>query len=369
MIDLSFLNRDFYGEPLSDFCWFAGIIVGTLLIKRPVAALLTHLLGRLAYRFSYANHKKDINDMIVVPLERLLLIVLFYIAFNQISDTLDKFVVYHSMSKQGKLVIKLGDLTEHIFLLFFIVFLALLVVQVINIVSHIQIRRAHDEKNFSRMQLLPLLKELSKLGTWLFCIFWILGSVFNVNIPALITGLGIGGVAIALAGKETVENVFAAFTILSDRPFQVGEWVRVADIEGIVEQIGFRSTRIRRIDGSEIIMANQKLVSQNVVNLTNRNQQVIKMGFPIHYESDTHAIEFIVQEIGKLLAANQLIVGPPDIIVDMQRTDAIYIRVELKFPYPLPEGIDLVTEKRKIIFAIHSTIFSKALMGGTLKGE
>jgi len=103
-----------------------------------------------------------------------------------------------------------------------------------------------------------------------------IGQCISCQYSALITGLGIGGVAIALAGKETVENFFASFTILSDKPFQTGDVIKLGETEGTVERIGFRSTRLRNLDGSATVIPNQNLVSQNVTNLSTRDTRGIE---------------------------------------------------------------------------------------------
>ena len=185
-----------------------------------------------------------------------------------------------------------------------------------------------------------------------------------MNIPALITGLGIGGVAIALAGKETLENFIAAFTILSDKPFQVGESIKIGDLEGMVERIGFRSTRIRGVDGAEIIFPNQKLMSQNLINLTNRTSQIIKLFFSIRYDTPADKLHELVEALSNKITDNQLVEARPDIYVDTQKFESIVIRIDVKFPFPLPENGDIVVVKREMIVALYAVVSAYAHPGG-----
>src|SRR6185295_11619359 len=86
----------------------------------------------------------------------------------------------------------------------------------------------------------------------------------------LIAGLGIGGLALALAAKETIENLFASFTIFLDKPFTIGDLVQVGSVTGKVESIGFRSTRIRTAEKSFVTVPNKKMVDVELENQSER---------------------------------------------------------------------------------------------------
>ncbi|MDL5503401.1 MAG: mechanosensitive ion channel, partial [Candidatus Methanoperedens sp.] len=84
---------------------------------------------------------------------------------------------------------------------------------------------------------------------------------FGYNITSLIAGLGLGGLAFALAAQNTVSNFFGSITIFSDKPFQIGDWISVGDIEGTVEEVGFRTTRIRRFDQALVTVPNNQFIN------------------------------------------------------------------------------------------------------------
>jgi MscS family membrane protein len=243
-IDMSVLKREYFGVELSHYVWALGIILFTILLKKTLTSVVMRISSRIVSGSAYAEHREKIKSTLFLPFQHLLQIVLYNLATNQFNERFDKISIYHLAGK--KMVITLGDAIDHAFLLLFIIYLAQSLGGLIELVYFLRLKTARDENNHGRQQLLPLMKEVSKLLLWTLCTFWILGSVFHVNVPALITGLGIGGVAIALAGKATVENFFAAFTLLSDKPFQVGDIVKLGELEGSVEQIGFRSTHLRR---------------------------------------------------------------------------------------------------------------------------
>lgn len=97
---------------------------------------------------------------------------------------------------------------------------------------------------------------------------------FGVNVTALLAGLGIGGIALAFAAQDTVANVFGTVTILLDAPFKLGDYVRIGDTEGIIEEIGFRSTHVKTAYNSSIIIPNSVVAKEKVDNLAKRQNWV-----------------------------------------------------------------------------------------------
>ena len=135
----------------------------------------------------------------------------------------------------------------------------------------------------------------------MFALFIIMGNVFNVNITALATGLGIGGIALAMASKESLENLLGSFTIFFDRPFTVGDNVTVGSVTGTVEKVGFRSTRIRTFDKSMVTVPNKKIIDAELDNLGMRPVRRVKFNIGLTYNTSTKQIKDIVSEIQKMI--------------------------------------------------------------------
>lgn len=362
-IDWFFFDQKFLGETVSNYLWFVGIVLATLLLRKPMAALLTRLSSGLTTRYNYVQHKATIREMLFKPFEYLLQTILFYVAINQLDTLLDRVAMHHIIGRKKSIDITLEDAVDHVFLFLFIIFLTQVVSGFIDFFYYMRMSKAHAEKNFARLQLLPLIKEMSKLILWILSIFWILGSVFHVNIPALITGLGIGGVAIALAGKETVENFFAAFTILSDKPFQTGETIKLGEIEGVVERIGFRSTRLRNMDGSAYIIPNQNLVSQNLINLSSRKTRGIKIVANIKYGISHENLQNLISEIKETLANISPVEPPIEINVETFDKETFQLVINYHLPHPLPGDYNLAGLKREVNLKVFDIITSKAALG------
>lgn len=361
-IDWSFFNREFLGEKVSNYMWFAGIALGTLLLKKPMAALLTRISSNIASRYSYMKHKERIRETLFKPVERLLQTILYFVAVNQLEHLLDMFV-FQLGKKQKRVSIQLDDIVNHVSLFLFIFFLTQIISRVIDFAYYLRMGRAQHDRNLAQMQLYPLLKEMAKLILWTISIFSILGSVFHVNIPALITGLGIGGVAIALAGKETVENFFAAFTILSDKPFKTGETIKLGEIEGVVERIGFRSTRLRNSDGSAYIIPNQNLVSQNLINLSLRDTRVVKITANIKYGPDHATLVAITGDLKEALLQIHPVKEPIDVHIENFDKETFQLIISYNLPHPLPDETKLNAIKRDVNMKVFEIINGRATLG------
>ncbi len=118
---------------------------------------------------------------------------------------------------------------------------------------------------------------------------------------AVLTGLGLGGLAFALAAKDVVANIFGSFTILMDRPFQLGDWVSIGSIDGSVESVGIRSTRIRTFYNSLITVPNSELINQHVDNMGARRYRRIKTNISVTYDTPPEKIEAFCEGIRELI--------------------------------------------------------------------
>lgn len=362
-IDRSFFDRMYMGEKVSNYLLCIGIILATQLLKKPAAALITRISSRIAARFSYMRHKNAVRNMLFKPMERLLQTVLYFVAINQLDNILDKVAIHHYIGQKEKINLRLDDVIDHVFLFLFIIFLTQVITHFVDFIYYLRMGKAQIEKNQSRIQLLPLLKEMAKLLLWALSIFWILGSVFHVNVPALITGLGIGGVAIALAGKETVENFFAAFTILSDKPFQTGQLIKLGEIEGVVERIGFRSTRLRNADGSAHIIPNQNLVSQNLINLSTRETRGMKVVANIRYGISHAELQKLITNLKETLLMTTPVREPVEAIVELFDKETFQLVITYHLPHPLPDDMNLIALKRDINMKVFDIITRDAKLG------
>lgn len=152
-------------------------------------------------------------------------------------------------------------------------------------------------------QLVPLLSKALRL---FIVVFGVLIAIQNlgVNVMSLIAGLGLGGLAFALAAKDTAANLFGSITILWDKPFKVGDWIILDAIEGTVEEIGFRSTRIRTFYDSQVSIPNANMANANVDNMGRRKYRRVKTTLGITYNTPSDKLEAFLEGIKQIILAN-----------------------------------------------------------------
>jgi len=121
------------------------------------------------------------------------------------------------------------------------------------------------------------------------------------SVSSLLTGLGIGGLAVALAAQDTLSNFFGTIVMLTDRPFQVGDWVQFRNVDGAVETIGFRSTRVRTWAKSIMIIPNKILTSEIIQNWSVMPKRRVKMTIGITYDSSREKIQLLLEQIREVL--------------------------------------------------------------------
>jgi MscS family membrane protein len=124
---------------------------------------------------------------------------------------------------------------------------------------------------------------------------------WGINVSALMASLGLGGLAFALAAKDTVANLFGGLTVLIDKSMKVGDWIKIGDVEGIVEDIGLRTTKIRSFEKSLIVIPNQVLANQSLENFSRRKVRRIKMLIGLTYDTPREKMVKILQEIREML--------------------------------------------------------------------
>ncbi len=153
-------------------------------------------------------------------------------------------------------------------------------------------------------QLIPLLRKALKVFAFTIGALVLVQS-FGYSISSLLAGLGIGGVAVALAAQDTIANFFGSVMIFADKPFQVGDWIVTGSVEGTVEEVGFRSTRIRTFYNSVISVPNSKLANSDVDNLGMRRYRRIKEVLNLTYSTTAQQMQAFVEGIRAIIQANR----------------------------------------------------------------
>lgn len=169
--------------------------------------------------------------------------------------------------------------------------------RIVDFFGLILLEKAKLTESKSDDQIVPFLKEGLKVVVVIFFFFLILGAIFDLDITSLIAGLGVGGIAIALAAKESLENLLGSITIFFDKPFQIGDLIKIGNIEGHIERIGFRSTRIRTLEKSFVTVPNKKLVDSELDNLTLREQRRVRFIIQLTYDTPSASLRKLMDDI------------------------------------------------------------------------
>lgn len=150
---------------------------------------------------------------------------------------------------------------------------------------------------------------ISIIQKTLAAVIWIIGGIMalknaGVDVGALIAGLGIGGLAFALAAQDTVKNIFGGFTIFTDKPFRIGDLIKVNDITGFVEDIGMRSIRLRTLAGRLVTIPNYKIVDSSIENITLEPSRRIELKLGLTYSTSPDQMQKAIDILKNLATTN-----------------------------------------------------------------
>ena len=157
------------------------------------------------------------------------------------------------------------------------------------ILGAVEVRAADTASHEGLSNALGLVRLFVNVALFVLAFLLILGNL-GVNVVGLVAGLGIGGIAIGLAAQGIFRDLFAALSILFDGPFKVGETIKFGDATGRVEAIGLKTTRVRSLDGEQIIMSNDKLLDMQIRNLNGIAERRVLLRLPLHYATDPDQI-------------------------------------------------------------------------------
>ncbi len=280
------------------------VIVGLLLtvaflFRKWGAKIVNRILYRIVAKKGSASVEKSLrfNELVGKPMQFLGIMVAIYISFTllTIPETLELFDEKIRLSMYLSVILKL------------LITLAItrILIKITEFIGELWIEKAEATESKLDDQLVPFLKDAIKVLIVIFSILIVLGMVFKVNVSALIGGLGIGGLAIALAAQESLANLLGSFTIFLDKPFTVGDTIDFNGIIGTVEKVGFRSTRIRTLDKSFVTVPNKSLVGAPLNNITESTHRRARFTIGVLYSTPPDVLKNIIAEIHDVLLRHE----------------------------------------------------------------
>ena len=287
------LELKLFDNTILTYLYFLVSVLIGYLILIPLSSYFLKLSLKFFSKVNNQNDAAKFNSLLKKPIKYLLFLIVLYVSsmFLDLSELI-------SNKESGLGII---DIISKAFNLLLLLIVFWIINRSIDFIGFKLKNRASETESKVDDQLIPFAVDMAKVITIVLGIVMILGNVFDVNIAALVTGLGIGGVAFALASKESLENLLGSFTIFFDKPFTVGDIVTLGGVTGVVEKVGFRSTRIRTFDKSIVTVPNKNIISSELDNLGARPVRRVKFNIGLTYDSSVNNIKAIVNDIQDLI--------------------------------------------------------------------
>ncbi|HUR65926.1 MAG TPA: mechanosensitive ion channel domain-containing protein [Chitinophagaceae bacterium] len=293
-----FLEQIWMGNPVKNYFIVAGVILFVWLLNRFISRYLAGLLYRLVHQVWKDVDKRSFVNLVVKPLGLFLAILTSIVALYKLNFPLElnaevyRYTVKAIVHCLGRIIL--------------IVSFTALLLRIIDFVALILEKRANLTPDQSDNQLIVFFKDFFKVILVIIGIMLVLRFAFGLNIGGLLTGLSIVGAAIALALRESLENLIASFIIFFDKPFITGDLVKVLNITGSVERIGLRSTRIRTDQKTFVTVPNKQMVDSVLDNLSLRSQRRGDLKLEIGLQTPAVAIEQLIGNIKEIVGRKEV---------------------------------------------------------------
>lgn len=295
------INYQWLGNDL----WRWAALLGTIIVSLAVGKLLYLLLSSQVKRLDDIQGRFIISSMILRSISRPLpmfsLGVGLYLvgAFvMNLGYTLDEKVV------DGKRVaVTLQDWWDKGCATIIILSIAWFVYAMVDIVELMLHKITGRTDTLLDDQLVPILRKSIRVFVVLLFALFLAQNVYQWDIGAVIAGLGIGGLAFALAAKDMLSNLFGSVTIFADRPFTMGDRIQIQGYDGMVEQVGFRSTRLRLLSGNQVTIPNSIMANEPVENIGRRPSIKRVLDVTVTYDTPPEKVQRGVEILREMLAA------------------------------------------------------------------
>jgi MscS family membrane protein len=197
---------------------------------------------------------------------------------------------------------------------------------------------------------IPLIKRTLAAFFVIFSILVVFESL-GFEVKTFLAGLGIGGLAFALAAQDTIANMFGSFVVVMDQPFYVGEYIRVAGHEGTVEEIGLRSTRLRTAQRTQIVIPNKTVASEVITNFTRMPQRRVDSTLGITYDTPPEKIQAVLADLRSLLRSDPG-VHQGQIVVSLADFNDSSVRVQILYFTADPDWESHMAVRERVNIAI-----------------
>jgi len=285
---------------LSRWIIFIAFVLLAYFFKKYISQLLSAIVYKLFRRLTSENEAKKFHYLMHKPFEWFVVYTSVYFAFKALHfpATLQEF---------AKEELDLNFFLHAIYRAIGYCINTWIIWRIIDFLAFIFYQKFSENNRRVDRQIVPFFKDSIKVLVAVITVIISLRYIFNLNNTSILSTLGFTAVAIGLALKDTIENLFGSFTLLLDKPFTVGDNIRFNNIEGTVEKVGFRSTKIRTLDKSLISVPNKQLVEGLPDNISGRTSRRHEMIFYLSVNSKSEAVKKLLLEIDRMINSHALI--------------------------------------------------------------
>ncbi len=288
-----FLNQIYWGNTVQNYLIVLATFIAAVLIITVFRKVVLIRLRRWA-----ESTETKLDDLLIRGLEKSIIPVFYILAF---------YLSVKTLSLHPK-VEKTIDVVSVILVTFFIIRLITAAFR-FGLDSYIRGKAEGEEEGERRV------KQMRGITAIVSFFIWVLGFIFLLDnlgfeITAVIAGLGIGGIAIALAAQAILGDLFSYFVIFFDRPFEIGDFIVIGEFRGNIEHIGIKTTRVRSLSGEQLVFGNSDLTNSRIQNFKrmDRRRVVFKLG--VTYQTPAEKIEEAIKIV------EQIIIDHPDVTYD-----------------------------------------------------
>ncbi len=280
------LDKMYYGNTAQDWFIALGIIIGGVIASKIIYWMFKNVMRKLT-----AKTKSDLDDIIVDTLEEpLSLAVVIWGLWMGLG--------WLTLSEKVQFVLNKG------LYLIILITIAWFITRIFDaLVKAYLVPLTEASENDLDDQILPIIRKGVKIVVWIVAIIVGMDNA-GYDIGAILAGLGIGGLAMAMAAKDMVANLFGSFTVFTDRPFTVGDRIKVAGVDGTVKEIGLRSTRLTTLEGRVVTIPNAEFQNSVIENISSEPSRKVSMTLGLTYDMDANKIQKALEVLDGIASAN-----------------------------------------------------------------
>lgn len=337
------LAYKYLGNHVADYLQCAGILLIGYICRNIFSKYFSKLCFVFFRKFSENKFPEEFVGLLKSPIKVFFSLCIVYFAFVHLNFP----------PHWNRQITKKWDvdyLLNTVYGLFLTLSITWILLRAVDFVTMVLLERARIAEAKSDWQIVGYSKELIKFLLVILSLLFIMGGIFNVNIGALVTGLGLGGLAIAIAAHETLSNLLGSFIIFTDKPFKAGDLVQVNDINGVIEKVGFRSTRIRTLDKSLLTVPNKTLIENPLNNITLSSFRRVKFTVGLLYSTKAAQLKQVCAEISDALKNHTMV--DDDFSVKFSEYGESALKINVIFFVPTNNWDIMMDVKEEINFRV-----------------